>query len=222
MDTDLLNNPNYRQREKKTRTRVAARIWQQLSNACPPKGVSGLFKEHTHIEAEFEPLLKGAKLDSVRAVFDTKEGALVTTAGLFGGEDVSRMEVQDGAQLRTFYVKRYWNREFRRNLKRATRGSIFGPSIMAREFKKMKDRIGPAITGTTYLFLAVFIDNEIAAKGEFHLRDLGPLISRCDFANHPRMTVFDQKPGPKTQRHRAVPSTYNHAYRLRSGTTQIA
>ena len=139
METNLLGNPNYRKRAKATRTRLFKQIWQQLEQASSPKGFRWLFKEQIHIEPGYRALLQAAGLDSVQGVFNSTVDELVTTGGEFGGEDVSRIRIQDGSVQRTFYIKRYWNRELRRMWKRAFRGSILGASIMKREFSKMKE-----------------------------------------------------------------------------------
>jgi hypothetical protein len=138
MPLDYLDHPNYRLRARPTRTRLGARIWRELAQAKAPKGLGFLFRERVYIKPEYQSLMRSAGLDSVRAVFESKEGELLTSQGLDGEDDVSRIRLEDHGVTRTFYVKRFWNRRLECILARVARGSLLGRSVMRAEFEKIQ------------------------------------------------------------------------------------
>lgn len=138
MSLDFLDNPEYRRRDRPTRTRFGAWLWRELEQLRAPKGLSWFFRERVHIEPEYQELMRSAGLDSVRGVFETKQGKLLTSQGLYGEDDVSRIRLEDGGVTRTFYVKRFWNRRMECLFSRAWRGSWFGRSVMRAEFEKIQ------------------------------------------------------------------------------------
>ena len=48
-------------------------------------------------------------------------------------DDVLRVELAQQGEIRTFYLKRYWSRDFNKIWRRAFRGSLFGPALVERE-----------------------------------------------------------------------------------------
>ncbi len=138
MALDFLDNPEYRRRDRPTRTRFGAWLWRELEQLRAPKGLSWLFRERVHIEPEYQELMRSAGLDSVCGVFETKQGKLLTSQGLYGEDDVSRIRLEDGGLTRTFYVKRFWNRRLECLSSRAARGSLLGRSVMRAEFEKIQ------------------------------------------------------------------------------------
>ena len=139
MSSDLLKDPRYRQRFKPTRTQFFEKAWRKMSKAASPEGLGLLFRERVHIEPEYQKLMAAADLDSVRGVFESTLGKMLTNDGVDGDEDVTRIRLMDGSLTRTFYVKRYWNREFTQMKRRAIRGSWVGPSVMRAEFERVAE-----------------------------------------------------------------------------------
>lgn len=138
MALDYLDNPQYRRRDRPTRTRFGAWLWRELEQLKAPKGLDWLFRERVHIQPEYLELMREAGLDSVRSVFETKQGKLLTSQGLYGEDDVSRIRLDDNGTTRTFYVKRFWNRRVECILARIWRGSLLGRSVMRAEFEKIQ------------------------------------------------------------------------------------
>ena len=93
MALDYLDHPEYRLRDRPTRTRFGAWLWSELAQLRAPTGLRLLFRERVHIETEYQELMRSAGLDSVRAVFETKQGELLTSQGLHGEDDVSRIRL---------------------------------------------------------------------------------------------------------------------------------
>ncbi|CAA6692809.1 MULTISPECIES: lipopolysaccharide kinase InaA family protein [unclassified Lentimonas] len=138
MPLDYLDHPEYRLRARPTRTRFGAWLWSELAQLKAPKGLGLLFRERVHIEPEYQQLMRSAGLDRVRSVFETKQGDLLTSQGIGGEDDVSRIRLDDKGNTRTFYVKRFWNRRLECILARVARGSLFGRSVMRAEFEKIQ------------------------------------------------------------------------------------
>tara|TARA_B110000285_G_scaffold83054_1_gene95552 strand:+ start:960 stop:1934 length:975 start_codon:yes stop_codon:yes gene_type:complete len=138
MALDYLDNPEYRRRDRPTRTRFGAWLWNELAGLRAPKGLRFLFRERVHLQPEYQKLMREAGLDSVRSVFETKQGKLLTSQGLCGEDDVSRIPLEDNGTTRTFYVKRFWNRRVECILARTWRGSLLGRSVMRAEFEKIQ------------------------------------------------------------------------------------
>jgi len=138
MPLDYLDHPDYRLRARPTRTRMGAWLWSQLAQCKAPKGLGLLFRERVHMKPDYQELMRSAGLDSVRSVFETKQGDLLTSQGIGGEDDVSRIRLDDQGVTRTFYVKRFWNRRLECILSRVARGSLFGRSVMRAEFEKIQ------------------------------------------------------------------------------------
>ncbi len=139
MTVDLLGNTQPRRRRRPARTRFGKWLWRELEQFRAPKGLGWLFSERVHIEPEYQSLMREAGLDSVRAVFETEHGEFL--ANQWGGskDDVSRIRFEYNGEVRTFYVKRFWNRRFRSIITRAIRGSLVGRSLMRAEFENIKE-----------------------------------------------------------------------------------
>ena len=144
MTVDLLENTPSRRRRRPTRTRLGAWLWRELEQLRAPKGLGWLFRERVHVEPEYQTLMREAGLDSVRAVFETEQGELLVNQGAGSKDDVSRIRIEDEGKVRTFYVKRFWNRRFSNIKTRALRGSLVGRSLMRAEFENIQflGRIG--------------------------------------------------------------------------------
>ncbi|MFT5826711.1 MAG: hypothetical protein ACI8ZW_002225, partial [Yoonia sp.] len=117
---------------------MGAWLRRELSQLRAPKGLGWLFRERVHIEPKYQELMRSAGLDSVQSIFETKQGELLTSQGLYGEDDVSRIRLEDHGETRTFYVKCFWNRRLESILLRVARGSLLGRSVMRAEFEKIK------------------------------------------------------------------------------------
>lgn len=94
-----------------------------------------MFKAETiQINPDWQPLLKGHKLETVAAVYDRKDGETVTRSG---STEVRRIQLGDGSETRTLFIKKYWISRNAQIWSGLFRGVFFGQSKARREFMNL-------------------------------------------------------------------------------------
>jgi tRNA A-37 threonylcarbamoyl transferase component Bud32 len=113
-------------------------LWAALKEGTAPKGLRCLNTHRIVIHPDYNELLKDIELDSIPAILHSIREETISTDANQEKNVVKRIEISYGGQTHAFYLKLFRNSHFKIIWTRAFRGSLFGRSMLRKEYENLE------------------------------------------------------------------------------------